>query len=241
MEIMNVCDLKKGYSDDGASTHYVVDGVSLSLEEYQSLAIMGKSGSGKTTLLKMIGSMEKPSAGTVYFRGKDLCECDYNQLSEFRRKKIGFIFQDFRLLNHLSVKDNIILPGLLDGEAVSGLEKRMMGLAERLDIVPLLSKYPYEISGGEKQRAAICRAFINNPDMILADEPTGNLDSKSSEKVLGLLFEMKRELKKSVIVVTHDRSVAEYCDRIVMMRDGKVVDDNTPFPVGKDAARASWE
>lgn len=241
MEIMKVCDLKKGYSDDGASTHYVVDGVSLGLEEHQSLAIMGKSGSGKTTLLKMIGCMEKPSAGAVYFRGKDLCGCDYNQLSEFRRKKIGFIFQDFRLLNHLSVKDNIILPGLLDGEAVPGLEKRMMGLAERLDIVPLLSKYPYEISGGEKQRAAICRAFINNPDMILADEPTGNLDSKSSEKVLGLLFEMKRELKKSVIVVTHDRSVAEYCDRIIMMRDGKVVDDNTPLPVGKDAARVSWE
>lgn len=202
----------------------VLKGIKLEIEKGDYIGIMGKSGSGKTTLLNIIGSLDTPTSGNIYYYTDNYSNMNFSQVEDFRRKKVGYIFQDFRLVDTLTLKDNIILPMLFDGKAVEECDKRVMELTEKFDIQKLLSKYPYEISGGEKQRTAICRAMANDPEVILADEPTGNLDSQAATKVVEEIDKINNELGKTVILVTHDPEIASHCKKIFFLKDGQIFD-----------------
>ncbi len=203
----------------------VLKGVNLDVSEGDFVGIMGKSGCGKTTLIKTLGMLDAPTDGTVYFKGQDTKDLWENELADIRRRDIGFVFQDFYLMDSLSVKENIMLPMILDKRKVKGCLKKSEALAEHFGISHLLSKNPYELSGGEKQRVAICRALINNPEIILADEPTGNLDSKSGEIVVKEFRKINRELGKTILMVTHDPQVASNCRRIIFLKDGVILEN----------------
>ena len=186
---------------------------------------MGKSGCGKTTLLKTLGMIDKPTDGTIKFMGEDTSELYGDKLADIRNSKIGFIFQDFYLMDSLSVEENIMLPMILKKSPVKEMQKKAKNLAEQFEIGKLLQKNPYELSGGERQRVAICRALINDPELILADEPTGNLDSHSGQLVIDTLNRIHMEYKKTIIMVTHDPKMASYCDRILLLKDGKILEE----------------
>ncbi|MDE7286961.1 MAG: ABC transporter ATP-binding protein [Lachnospiraceae bacterium] len=187
MALLEVKNIKKVYTARfGALKVNALNDVNFSVEEGEYVAIMGESGSGKTTLLNILASLDKPTSGKVILKGKDLEEVKQRELCAFRRDHLGFVFQDFNLLDTMSLKDNIFLPLVLAGVKYETMEKRLCPLAQKLSIQDLLEKYPYEVSGGQKQRAAVCRALITQPDIILADEPTGALDSKASGKLLNL-------------------------------------------------------
>lgn len=194
-----------------------------SVEKGEFVGIMGKSGCGKTTLLKVLGMIDKQTDGTVRFMGKDTKGLYGDQLADIRRKQIGFIFQDFYLMDSLSVEENIMLPMILGKDKPEFMKKRARGFARRFGIEKLLKKNPYELSGGEKQRVAICRALINNPDLILADEPTGNLDSKSGKIVIDALDRINQKYKKTIVMVTHDPQMASHCTRIILLKDGRIL------------------
>ena len=217
-EVMKVENLvrnyKMVYSDrQGEEEIKVLKGLDFTIEEQEFVGIMGKSGCGKTTLLKVLGLIDKPTSGKIFFTGKDASELWSDELADIRRREIGFVFQDFYLLNSLSVKENIMLPMVLDKAPVDKCYKNVETYAEKFGLSHLLEKQPYEVSGGEKQRVAICRALINNPDLILADEPTGNLDSKSEH------------MGKTIIMVTHDPQMASYCSRLILLKDGVILED----------------
>ncbi|MGN0144326.1 MAG: ABC transporter ATP-binding protein, partial [Clostridium sp.] len=197
-----------------------LNGVSLSVEKGEFLGIMGPSGAGKSTLLNVISTIDSPTSGTVTIGGKSFLNLDEDELSMFRRKKLGFIFQDYNLLDTLTLKENIILPLTLSKEKVSVMEKRLNEISGILNIKKILGKYPYEVSGGQKQRAAAARAIITNPEIIFADEPTGALDSKSSTELLNNLALLNRNNKATIVMVTHDAFAASYCDRILFIKDG---------------------
>jgi putative ABC transport system ATP-binding protein len=182
---------------------------------------MGASGSGKTTLLNIIASLDKPTSGEVYLEGKGLSVIKDRELSAFRRTNLGFVFQDFNLLDNFSVKDNILLPLVLSGETVESMEERLLPLVKRLGIEKLLEKFPYEVSGGEKQRTAMARAVITNPKLILADEPTGALDSKASTLVLSLFEELNKN-GQTILMVTHSAMAASYAGRVLFIKDGEL-------------------
>ena len=186
---------------------------------------MGKSGCGKTTLLKTLGMIDKPTDGTIKFMGEDTSELYGDKLADIRNSKIGFIFQDFYLMDSLSVEENIMLPMIISKQNINKMIAEAKKYAEQFQIEHLLKKNPYELSGGEKQRVAICRALINNPDLILADEPTGNLDSKSGKIVIDALNKISSEYKKTIVMVTHDPQMASYCDRIILLKDGKILEE----------------
>lgn len=202
----------------------VLKGISFNVEEGEFVGIMGKSGCGKTTLLKVLGMIDKQTAGTVKFMGEDISRLNADKLADIRREKIGFVFQDFYLMDSLSVEENIMLPMLLGKGKIARMKKRTKSLAKRFGIEALLSKNPYELSGGEKQRVAICRALMNNPELILADEPTGNLDSKSGKIVMDALNTINRRYKKTIVMVTHAPQMASNCRRMILMKDGKILD-----------------
>lgn len=198
-----------------------VNRLSFEVEKGEFVAIMGPSGSGKTTLLNMISTIDLPTYGDMYIHGVKPDTLSKNALALFRRRHLGFVFQDINLLNMLTVEENIVLPLTLDGVSVPEMENRVQYLAEKLGLEPLLKKRPDELSGGQAQRTAIGRALIHRPPIILADEPTGNLDSKSAGDVLELLSEVNEREKTTIIMVTHDPVAASYCDRVLFIKDGQ--------------------
>jgi len=208
----------------------VLKGVDLTVGEGECIGIMGKSGCGKTTLLKILGTIEKASKGKILFQGEDIERLSDELLSELRRKTLGFVFQDYKLLNSLTVKENIIIPMVLEKKNKTYIDKKISEEVELLGISSILNKYPYEISGGEKQRVAIARALANDPKLILADEPTGNLDSASALTIMDSLVKVNKKAKKALIIVTHDPLVASYCEKILFLKDGRIIDQiNSPI------------
>lgn len=195
------------------------------MDQGEFVGIMGKSGSGKTSLLKVLGMIDRQTDGKIEFMGEDTSELTKDALADIRRKKIGFVFQDFYLMDSLSVEENMMLPMILDGGEKETMLTEAEKYAGQFQIRHLLKKYPYELSGGEKQRAAICRALINDPDLILADEPTGNLDSKSGQIVIDALTQINRENGKTIVMVTHDPQMASYCGRILLLKDGVILEE----------------
>lgn len=221
MKVMNVTEVKKVYSTkNSGNVSNALNGVSFSVEKGEFLGIMGPSGAGKSTLLNVISTIDSPTSGTVYIGGKSFLNLDEDELSIFRRKKLGFIFQDYNLLDTLTLKENIILPLALSKENVTVIEKKLNEISGILNIKKILGKYPYEVSGGQKQRAAAARAIITNPEIIFADEPTGALDSKSSTELLDNLTLLNKENEATIVMVTHDAFAASYCDRILFIKDG---------------------
>ena len=195
--------------------------VSFEVDAGEFTAIMGASGSGKTTLLNIIASLDKPTAGEVLLEGRSFRDIPDKELSAFRRDNLGFVFQDFNLLDTFSLRDNILLPLVLGRVPLEEMERRLAPLAERLNISALLRKYPYEVSGGEKQRAAVARAIITGPKLLLADEPTGALDSKASQNLLEIFRDLHRQ-GQTLLMVTHSAMAASYASRVIFIRDGEL-------------------
>ena len=222
MEILKANDLKKTYTSrlGGAQVH-ALKGVSFTVEAGEYVAIMGESGSGKTTLLNIIAALDTPTGGYVELEGRRLDAVKENELAAFRRKNLGFVFQEFNLLDTFTLKDNILLPLVLGGAGVSEMQTRLMQAAASLGIAEILNKYPYEVSGGQKQRAAAARALITNPKLILADEPTGALDSQSSAELLRVFSQMNRQ-GQTILMVTHSADAASHAGRVLFIRDGVV-------------------
>lgn len=219
MEILRINNLDRNYGD-----FKVLKSLNFSVEKGEFVGIMGKSGCGKTTFLKTIGMIDKPTGGTINFMGENTETLRGDKLAEIRNKKIGFIFQDFYLMDSLTVEENIILPMILGGKK-ENMNEKVLKYAKQFQLEHILKKNPYELSGGEKQRVAICRALINDPELILADEPTGNLDSKSGQIVIDALCTINEVMKKTIIMVTHDPKMASYCSRLILLKDGKILED----------------
>ena len=226
--ILEVKNLVRSYNTatfkDSKNNVNVLKGISFQVAEGEFVGIMGKSGCGKTTLLKTLGMIDKPTDGTIKFMGENTSELYGDKLADIRNSKIGFIFQDFYLMDSLSVEENIMLPMIISKQNINKMIAEAKKYAEQFQIEHLLKKNPYELSGGEKQRVAICRALINDPDLVLADEPTGNLDSKSGKIVIDALTQINREFKKTIVMVTHDPQMASYCSRIILLKDGLILD-----------------
>ena len=222
MTILDVKDLKKTYTGRfGGNQVHALKGVTFSVEEGEYVAIMGESGSGKTTLLNILAALDKATAGSVMLDQKNLAEIKDKELASFRRENLGFVFQEFNLLDTFTLKDNILLPLVLSGKSVAEMNERLEPIAQSLGIKDLLNKYPYEVSGGQKQRAAAARALITNPKLILADEPTGALDSQSSSDLLRV-FEKMNQAGQTILMVTHSTDAASHAKRTLFIRDGVV-------------------
>ena len=222
MSILTVENLRKVYSTRfGGNRVEALKNVSFSVEEGEYVAIMGESGSGKTTLLNILAALDRPTAGSVLLDGKDLAGVRESDMAAFRRDHLGFVFQEFNLLDTFSLKDNIWLPLVLAGKSYDEMTSRLLPIAKDLGLTPLLKKYPYEVSGGQKQRVAIARAMANDPAIILADEPTGALDSKSTDELLGL-FEQINKKGQTILMVTHSVKAASRAQRILFIKDGEV-------------------
>ncbi len=235
MALLEVKNVKKVYTTRfGAVKVHALNDVNFSVEEGEYVAIMGESGSGKTTLLNILASLDRPTSGQVLLRGKDLAHIRQRELCAFRRDHLGFVFQDFNLLDTLNLRDNIYLPLVLAGEDYHKMEDRIQPLAEKLEIQEILEKYPYEVSGGQKQRAAACRALITHPDLVLADEPTGALDSRASGKLLGILEEVNQE-GQTILMVTHSIQAASHARRVLFIKDGCVFHQIYRGEMGNDA------
>ncbi|BAU28752.1 putative ABC transport system ATP-binding protein [Aneurinibacillus soli] len=196
--------------------------MNVEIQEGEFVGVMGPSGAGKTTLLNLVATIDKPSTGSIMVDGEAIHTMNETALASFRRNKLGFIFQDFNLLDTLTLKENIILPLALAGVGAQEIEQRVQEIAQTLGLDTLLDKYPYEVSGGQKQRTAAARAIINQPKLVLADEPTGALDSKSATGLLECLSDLNKQQQATILMVTHDPFAASYCDRIFFIKDGKL-------------------
>ncbi|MCM3741769.1 ABC transporter ATP-binding protein [Oceanobacillus luteolus] len=223
MDILKMKNISKVY--DGKVAHKALEDIDLSIEEGEFVGIMGPSGSGKSTLLNMVATIDEPTSGSIQVNGKDPLRLNHNELAVFRRRELGFVFQDFNLLPTLTVEENIVLPLTLEGVRIKEMEKRVVAVAEKLGIHPILKKRTYEISGGQAQRVAIARAIIHRPKMVLADEPTGNLDSKASRTVMTMLERINKEDQTTMMMVTHDPVAASYTERVVFIKDGKLFNE----------------
>lgn len=222
MSLLEVKNVKKIYTTRfGGSQVQALTDVNFSVEQGEYVAIMGESGSGKTTLLNILAALDKPSGGTVRLNGRDLSRVKDKELAAFRRKNLGFVFQEFNLLDTFSIEDNIYLPLVLAGEKYEQMRSKLDRIAARLGLMELLLKYPYEVSGGQKQRAAVARALITRPQLILADEPTGALDSRSSDELMKLFTQINRE-GQTILMVTHSVKAASSAGRVLFIRDGQV-------------------
>lgn len=222
MSILEVTGLKKTYTTRfGGNKVEALKNVSFTVEQGEYVAIMGESGSGKTTLLNIIASLDKPTGGTVRLDSNDLSSIKESAIAAFRRDNLGFVFQEFNLLDTFSVEDNIFLPLVLAGQAYPKMKEKLDPIAAQLRISDILKKYPYEISGGQKQRAAVARAIITSPKLILADEPTGALDSKSTDELLRLFSEIN-QTGQTILLVTHSVKAASHAGRVLFIKDGEV-------------------
>ena len=222
MEILKVTDLKKTYTSRiGGAQVQALGGVTFTVEAGEYVAIMGESGSGKTTLLNILAALDRPTGGSVELEGKRLDTVKENELAAFRRENLGFVFQEFNLLDTFTLRDNILLPLVLSRKPVGEMERRLQPIAAMLGIGDLLDKYPYEVSGGQKQRAAAARALITEPKLILADEPTGALDSQSSAELLRVFSQINRN-GQTILMVTHSTDAASNANRVLFIRDGVV-------------------
>lgn len=222
MSILEVSGLRKVYTTRlGGNRVEALKNVNFTVEAGEYVAIMGESGSGKTTLLNILAALDKPTSGVVVLDGQDLSKIKEAKVAEFRRENLGFVFQDFNLLDTFSLEDNIYLPLVLAGRPYREMKERLDPIAEKLGIMDILKKYPYEVSGGQKQRAAVARALITNPKLILADEPTGALDSKSTDELLELFGEINR-YDQTILMVTHSVKAASHAGRVMFIKDGEV-------------------
>ena len=219
MSILQTTDLKKYYGTEPNITK-ALDGVTLSIEEGEFVAIVGTSGSGKSTLLNMMGGLDTPTSGSIQVKGKELSEFKDEQLTIFRRRNIGFIFQNYNLVPVLNVYENIVLPVELDGNKAD--KKFMKEVVQMLGLEDKLNNMPNNLSGGQRQRVAIARALVSKPAIVLADEPTGNLDSRTSSDVLGLLKVTSQKFHQTIVMITHNNEIAQLADRIIRIEDGRI-------------------
>ncbi len=223
MVILEANKIRKIYGKDkNTKGTLVLDGIDMKVQKGEFVGIMGPSGSGKTTLLNILSSLSKATSGDIEIAGKNLNSLDSHKLSKFRRKTIGFVFQDFNLLDSLTLKENILLPMVLEKESLEYMEETCNNLIKVLDLQKVISKYPYEVSGGEQQRTAIARALVNNPEILFADEPTGNLDSKASNSIMNYFEYINERRKDTILMVTHDVFAASFCKRVIFIKDGKL-------------------
>ncbi|XEC96023.1 ABC transporter ATP-binding protein [Paenibacillus tarimensis] len=207
---------------EGKITHRALTDIDLTIHNGEFVGVMGPSGSGKTTLLNIIATIDEPTTGEVIINGKNPHRLKKDELAKFRRRELGFVFQDFNLLHTLTVEENIVLPLTLDGSNVAEMKQKAHAIADKLGITEIMKKRTYEISGGQAQRTAVARAMIHAPKLLLADEPTGNLDSKSSKDVMEMLESINRNEHTTMMLVTHDPLAASYCNRVVFIRDGRL-------------------
>ena len=222
MSILNVSGVQKIYTTRfGGNKVEALRSVSFQVEQGEYVAIMGESGSGKTTLLNILAALDKPTSGSVVLDGKDLSKIKESQVAAFRRDNLGFVFQEFNLLDTFTLEDNIYLPLVLAGKSHKEMQERLKPIATQLGITELLKKYPYEVSGGQKQRAAVARALITNPKLILADEPTGALDSKATDELLRLFAQINKT-GQTILMVTHSVKAASHASRVLSIKDGEV-------------------
>lgn len=225
MESLLLNDIWKCFKLENGKTLPVLQGLQLQMESGEMAAVMGPSGSGKTTLLNLISGIDRPDRGNVIIDGQNLAGLNATEKALFRRRKLGVIFQDFCLLESLTVRENILLPMILDGKSPEEQEKRLGQIANTLGIGDILAKNVTDISGGQKQRAAVARALMNRPSLLLADEPTGNLDMQATGEVLRQFTEINRQTGTGILMVTHDAFAASCCQRVVFLREGKFADD----------------
>ena len=222
MALLEVKNLKKVYTTRFGGNHvHALSNVSFSVEQGEYVAVMGESGSGKTTLLNILAALDKPTSGEVLLGGRNIVTIKEREISAFRRDNLGFVFQDFNLLDTFSIQDNIFLPLVLAGRTFPEMNARLQPIAAKLEIEKILRKYPYEVSGGEKQRAAVARALITNPQLVLADEPTGALDSRATNSLLRLFEDINGE-GQTIVLVTHSTKAASHAKRVLFLRDGEV-------------------
>lgn len=222
MSFVEIKNLKKIYATRfGGNKIQALADISFSVEKGEYIAIMGESGSGKTTLLNILASLDKPTSGEVLLEGKNIVSIKEREIAAFRRNHLGYVFQDFNLLDTFSLRDNIFLPLVLAGKDYREMESRLQPIADKMGITEILEKYPYEVSGGEKQRAAIARAIITKPELVLADEPTGSLDSKSSAEILNIFSNINKS-GQTIVVVTHSTIAASHASRVLFIKDGKI-------------------
>lgn len=222
MTLLEVKNVRKIYTTRfGGNQVEALHNVNFSVEQGEYVAIMGESGSGKTTLLNILAALDTPTGGKVYLKGRDLSGVKEREIAAFRRQNLGFVFQDFHLLDTFSLKDNIFLPLVLSGKTYEEMERRLTPVAERLGITEILNKFPYEVSGGQKQRAAVARALVTKPQLILADEPTGALDSRASDELLNLFGAIAQD-GQTILMVTHSVKAASTAKRVLFIKDGEV-------------------
>lgn len=221
MTLLEVKNVRKIYTTRfGGNQVEALHNVNFSVEQGEYVAIMGESGSGKTTLLNILAALDTPTGGKVYLKGRDLSGVKEREIAAFRRQNLGFVFQDFHLLDTFSLKDNIFLPLVLSGKTYEEMERRLTPVAERLGITEILNKFPYEVSGGQKQRAAVARALVTKPQLILADEPTGALDSRASDELLNLFGAINQD-GQTILMVTHSVKAASTAKRVLFIKDGE--------------------
>ncbi len=219
--ILKIEDIEKYYGNKANLTK-AIDHISFEVKKGEFISIMGASGSGKTTLLNCISTIDRVTSGHIYLEGNDITKLKGNELNKFRREELGFIFQDFNLLDTLTAYENIALALSIQNVKAKEIDKRIQEIAKKLNIVDVLKKYPYQMSGGQKQRVASARAIITNPKLILADEPTGALDSKSSKMLLESFENLNKELQATILMVTHDAFTSSYASRVIFIKDGKI-------------------
>lgn len=223
MKVLKAYNITKVYgSKDGNNSTKALNGVSFSIEEGEFVGIMGPSGSGKTTLLNILSGISKPTSGEVEIVEKNINKMSSDEIALFRRRKLGFVFQEFNLLDSLTIKENIMLPMILDKKSSDEMNNKVDEIMTLFDIGNIGNKYPYEVSGGQQQRAAVSRSVVNDPVIIFGDEPTGNLDSKSSSSVMKLFTKMNKELNSTILMVTHDAFAASFCKKIIFIKDGDI-------------------
>ncbi len=220
-KILKVEKIQKYYGNKDNITK-AIDGISFDVEEGEFIGIMGASGSGKTTLLNCISTIDTVSSGHIYLDEQDITEIEEKEICKFRRKNLGFVFQDFNLLDTLTIEENIALILTINKIPQKEIDKKIEEITQKLGIEEILNKYPYQVSGGQKQRCACSRAIINRPKIILADEPTGSLDSKSAKQLLEIMEDMNKNMKATILMVTHDPLSASYCSKILFVKDGKI-------------------
>ncbi|QGH33437.1 ATP-binding cassette domain-containing protein [Gracilibacillus salitolerans] len=225
MSLLQATNISKVYGSKRGIEHKAIDNLSLSIEKGEFVGVMGPSGSGKTTLLNVLSTIDRLSAGTLTINCEEITRLSKGKLAKFRRREMGFIFQDFNLLDTLTIAENIMLPLTLDGWKVKDMENKLAQIANQLGIDTILRNRSFEVSGGQMQRAAIARAIIHEPSIIFADEPTGNLDSKASRQVMDTLSQLNSQKEATTLMVSHDPFAASFCERILFIKDGKIFNE----------------